>query len=160
MILINLQNGFLNFAERSWLEVTIDDGAVYASPMIQHQIAGKIRKFFYDRSLKIGGFVNFNNLIGDIMEIEGVVNIRTVFIPLNEDGTKNTQAPIVVNGLCFASWCEGLDTLIDKGIDMEVSNTGRSLEQFQYPALLASVSIEDNIKVIKRSMSSVQRVQY
>lgn len=155
------QNGFENFEGRSWFEVTIDDDAVYASPMIQFQVAGCIRKFFYDRSMHIGGFVNFNTLLGNIMDIDGIVNMRTVYIPLDETGVKNYQAPIVANGLCFASWTGGsLDKLIDEGIDMEVSNTGRTLEQFQYPSLDNSLPLEKYIKVIKRSMSSIQRVQY
>lgn len=155
------QNGFDGFEKRSWFEITIDDDAIYASPMIQRRVAGIIRKFFYDRSFKIGGFVNFNNLLSEIMDIDGVVNMRTVYIPLDENGTPNYQAPIIANGLCFASWTGGsLDKLIDEGIDMEVSNTGRTLEQFQYPSFESSLNIESYIKVIKRSMSSIQRVQY
>ena len=151
---------FNGVSTRSYFEITIDDVSFYSSSTIARQVEGKIRKFFKECSKHIGGFVNFNNLLTDIMDIEGIVNVRTVYIPVDDNNARMTYSPIVQNGLCFASWTGGLDNLIDIGIDMEVSNTGRSLEQFQYPKLASVDSLINAIKIIRKSMNTIERVQY
>ena len=152
--------GNIDVGTRSYLEVTIDDASTYATPTIVRQVACEIRKFFDNIQFQIGGYVNFNKLVNAIMDIDGVSNLRTVYVPLNADLERDPGAALVHNGVCFATWTSGKDDLIDAGADMEVSNTGRSLEPFQHPRLANDSGLERHIVVIKRSMNSLERVQY
>lgn len=148
-----------SFFKQSYLEVTLDDDALYSSSSIAVQIASKVITYF-ESSKKLGQIVNFNDLVNMILEIEGINRIRTLFIPRDENGVLDPNSAIIYNGICFASYSTGLDNLIDIGADLEVSNSSRSLEDFQYAYFSSNETVLNNIKVIKKSLTSMNRVQY
>lgn len=86
------------------------------------------------------------------MSIQGVERIRTVF----DSNDPETYPDKVIDGLAFATWS---GSIIDRGDDLTVSNSSRQLEAFQFPQLY-SASLFEKIKIIKRSFSSSNTVQY
>lgn len=148
-----------NFFAKSYLEITLDDDALYSSSSVAVQVASKFITFF-ESSKRLGQIVNFNDLMNMILDIEGVNRIRTLYIPNDENGNPDPNSAIIYNGICLASFTTGLDNLIDIGADLEVSNSSRSLEQFQYAYVSNNDSVIKSIKVIKKSLTSLNKVQY
>jgi hypothetical protein len=149
-----------NFFKRSYLEVTLDDDALYSSSTISKQIASKIITYFSSENQRLGQYVDFNNLMDLILQIDGINRIRTVYVPLDENFREDPNNAIIYNGICMASYSLGVDGLIDIGADLEVSNSSRSLEQFQYGTIESHEGFIDSIKVIKKSVNSMNKVQY
>ena len=77
-----------------------------------------------------------------------------------ETGKEDPNSAIIYNGICFASYSLGFEGLIDVGADLEVSNSSRSLEQFQYGVIASNDSLVNSIRVIKKSLTSMNKVQY
>lgn len=147
------------FFDQSYLEVTLDDDALYSSSSVATQVASKFITFF-STSKKLGQNVDLNVLHSQILDIEGVQKIRTVFVPTTESGTPNPNAARIYNGICMASYSTGFDGLIDLGSDLDVSNSSRTLEDFQYAYVSDNDSIFKHIKVIKKSLTSLNKIQY
>lgn len=151
---------FEDYNTHSFLEVTLDDDALYSNTMIARQVADKIIQYFDAQSQKIGALLNYSDLMNMIYSIDGIQRIRTVYYPIDENGQQDPNNAIVYNGIAFASWTAGLDGLIDLGVDLEVSNSTRSLEAFQYANLNDSGNIVKNIRVIKKSFMSLNKTEY
>ena len=134
----------------SYLEVTLDDNVLYSTVDIQLQVANKIRKFFEEDNMQLGQVVDFSKLTNDILQISSIKRLRTIHVA--EDGKETIR-----NGLSFASWTS---SFIDLGDDLDVSNTARSLEPFQFPSLYKAGSIISKIKVIKKSITIINTIQY
>ena len=147
------------FFKQSYLEVTLDDDALYSSSSVAVQVASRFITYF-ETSRRLGQIVNFNDLLNMILDIEGVNRVRTLYIPKDDMGNLDPNSAIIYNGICMASYTVGLDNLIDIGVDIEVSNSSRSLEAFQYAAYIDNTTVVDSIKVIKKSLTSMNKVQY
>ena len=158
------------FGRENYIEITIADEIVYANSSIQNQIQRIIYNFFKPDNFKIGQYVDFNLLQNQIFSINGVNKIRTVYTPIDEENMPlSTKPPTTVrNGLSFASWTN--DDILKvrnktEGLDLDVSAAGRSLEAFQFPALLNGTQTKDGIagikvKVIKRSAAALNTIAY
>lgn len=143
-------------SNETYLEVTISDNSLYSSTAVKIQINQLFLKFFNQNALKIGQTIDTNDLLNQIYNINGVQRVRTVFTSAEtEDGKKKYQDKFI-DGISFASWS---DDIIDLGDDLEIGTSNRTLEDFQFPELY-EVSMQNKIKVIKKSFSNNSTVQY
>ena len=141
----------------SYIEVTVNDNALYSSAAIKVQINAIFNQFFKETNMHIGQIISINEIENRIYEINGVQRVRTVFSSEAEDAFGNkAYTDRFVDGISFATWSADL---IDAGDDLEVSTMNRTLEDFQFP-ILYSMSLTNKIKVIKKSFSSNSTVQY
>lgn len=143
----------------SYIEITMSDDKVYVNNSIENGVIAKIRDFFNINKCKLGQIIDFSELTNEIYKINGVQNIRTVYDP---HVTQNTVGGMsygsrAYDGVSFASWSNGL---IDIGDDMNVSNTTRTLEKFQFPVLFNSGSLENKIKIIKRQLNNTNYIKF
>lgn len=140
----------------NWLEVTINSNYLYAANSLQSQIANIIRTFFDPMKQKLGQNVDVNSLLAEILSINGVQNVRTVY-QATSDSDATYVPPAIKPGICFASWSA---SYIEAGDDLEIANSTRKLEDFQFPTLLEN-DIENHIKIIKSSMTNLNtNIQY
>lgn len=135
----------------SYIEVTMDNDVIYASAVIAEQIEQIIKQFFNIERMEFGKTVNYNEILEQILELDGVSRIRTVYIPSNDP-----LNPIIIDGLSFASWS---NKIIDSCDDITVSNGTRTLYPFQFPRFI-DTNLKDRIKVIKRSINYGSKMQY
>lgn len=141
----------------SYIEITMNDLNVYSNMSISNQVAMCIIKYFNVKMLHIGTPVNFNDIQNDILEIEGIDRIRTIYSDPN-----NKNNVVIRNGISFASWTANSE-LIDVGDDLEVSSSSRTLEKFQIPVMHESKNLNkimSRIKIIKRSSVGINHIQY
>lgn len=143
--------------DESYIEITINDNALYSNASIKMQVNMIFNNFFKEQNMHIGQIVSINDIESQIYAINGVQRIRTVFSSNVVDSFGNKTYPDrFVDGLSFATWSS---SLIDAGDDLEVSTMSRTLQDFQFP-ILYSTSLANKIKVIKKSFSSNSTVQY
>ena len=83
--------------------------------------------------------------------------VRTVFQP--EDQTQS----IYFDGLAFASWSPVLDDISSGsqfvGVDLEVGNGSRQMLEFQFPRFVGTAKLKSRIKVIKRSLTTINTIK-
>lgn len=139
----------------NWIEITLDSNSIYVSSVIKNQVAQIIQEFFDLTKQKLGQSIDYSSLLKKLMAINGVSKIRTVYQP-SEDDSEEHQIPIYKEGISFATWSSDY---IDTGDDLEVSNSMRKLEDFQFP-ILFDTDIANKIKVIKKSLNASNNVQY
>ena len=149
----NPENGSQKFDpnNNSYIEITLDDNSIYTNIDIQSQVANIIQNFFDEDKQTLGMIIDFSKLTNEIYNIGTISRIRTVY------HNKKTEETIIKPGLSFASWTS---SVIDLGDDLNISNTSMSLEVFQFPKLYNSETIENKIKVIRRSINNINTIQY
>ena len=135
----------------SYIEVTMDNDIIYASAVVAEQIDSIIKQFFNIERMEFGKTVNYNEILEQILNIDGVSRIRTIYIPNND-----VLNPIIIDGLSFASWS---NNILDPCDDVIVSNGTRTLYPFQFPRFV-DINLKDRIKVIKRSINYGSKMQY
>lgn len=137
----------------NWLEITISNNSLYSNSVIQSYVEKIIVDFFDQTKQTLGAKVDYNQLLSQILAINGVERVRTVYQP-----TSNSvyQVPVIKNGISFATWSS---TMIEFGDDLDVSTSNRTLEEFQFP-MLNEANLMNKIKVIKRSASNTNNIQY
>jgi len=81
-----------------------------------------------------------------------------VFKYYDQDGNERSR---VYDGLSFASWSD-TDGLIKYGDDLNISNTMRQLEDFQFPRFRKEdkATLPNRIKIIKKSLSNVNTIKF
>ena len=86
-----------------------------------------------------------------ILSLNGILGIRTVF--------KKGDIEIRKNGLSFASWSA---KYIERGDDLDVSNSSRTLEEFHFPVLAYTdkTQLLNKIVIIKKSLSNINTIKY
>lgn len=136
----------------SYLEVTIDDNTLYSTADLQTQIKNLVIDQFEHGSYKLGQVVDFGDITNKILALGSISRIRTVY----HNPTSGEER--ILNGISFATWTAG--GIIRLGDDLDVSTTARSLEPFQFPKLYLSQSLASKIKVIKKSISNINQIQY
>ena len=150
---LTMANGHEQMLEENWIEVTLDSNSIYVSSVIQNQIAQIIQEFFDLTKQKLGSSIDYNSLLKKLLALNGVQKIRTVYQPADDE---TYQVPIAKEGISFATWSSDY---IDTGDDLEVSNSMKKLEDFQFP-ILWDTDLKDKIKVIKKSLNASNNVQY
>lgn len=138
----------------TYIEITLNNDSIYINSVVQTEVESIINNFFTQTNLTLGTKLNYNTLVSAILSIGGVDRVRTIYSPKGSD--INSSDTRVFEGLCFATWSSGY---IDVGDDLDVSNSSRQLEVFQFPALYTK-SLTNKIKVIKKSINNSTRVQY
>ena len=134
----------------SYIEVTLNDNAIYSNNDILKQVATTIRQFFNESNFRLGQTVDYAELANKILNISNVDRLRTIW--RNPEGQTR-----IIHGLSFATWTMDV---IDVGDDMNVSSMSRTLEPFQFPVLYNSNDIASCIKVIRKSVSNINAIQY
>ena len=145
-----LDDAIFDVNHESYLEVTLDDNTLYSNNDIKTEVEDIILKFFDEKNFTLGQTINFSDLANQILNLHSVTRIRTVY--RNDEGESR-----IINGLSFATWTTDI---IDSGDDMEVSSISRTLEVFQFPVLYRKADLASKIKVIRKSISSVNSIQY
>ena len=135
----------------SYVEITMDDNILYANSNVKYQIADIIWDSFKAENCKIGQNVDINSMTNKILSLNGILGIRTVF--------KKDDIGIRKNGLSFASWSA---KYIEKGDDLDVSNSSRTLEEFQFPVLAYTdkTQLLNKIVIIRKSLSNINTIKY
>lgn len=135
----------------SYLEVTLDDNTLYSNNDIKTEVEGIVLNFFNENNFTLGQTVNFADLANQIINLHSVIRLRTVY------KNEQTGESRIINGISFATWTSNI---IDVGDDMDVSSVSRTLEVFQFPKLYRSADLAAKIKVIRKSISNVNSIQY
>ena len=135
----------------SYVEITMDDNILYANSNVKYQIADIIWDSFKAENCKIGQNIDMNSMTNKILSLNGILGIRTVF--------KKDDIEIRKNGLSFASWSA---KYIERGDDLDVSNSSRTLEEFQFPVLAYTdkTQLLNKIVIIKKSLSNINTIKY
>ncbi len=136
--------------DTSYIEITLDDNTLYSNNDIQNQAALVIQDFFNEDNFRLGQTIDYAVLTNLLLNLSTVTRIRTIWT----DKVGHTR---IINGISFATWTDGI---IDIGDDVEVSSVSRTLEPFQFPKLYKSANISSKIKVIRKSISNVNSIQY
>ena len=135
----------------SYLEVTLDDNTLYSNNDIKTEVEKIVLDFFDEKNFTLGQTINFSDLANQILNLHSVIRLRTVY------RNETTGESRIINGISFATWTSDI---IDSGDDMEVSSISRTLEVFQFPKLYRSADVSSKIKVIRKSISNVNSIQY
>lgn len=144
-----LKNNDTSFSG-NYLEITIDDNTLYANSDIAQRVQSIIKEFFDEKNFQLGDIVDNNALANKIFELGVISRIRTIY------RNTNTGVERIFPGIAFASWTTDF---IDVGDDVDVTTVSKSLEPFQFPKLLVK-SIQNSIKIIRKSIGSMNFVQY
>lgn len=145
----NTDYEYFDSANESYIEITLDDSYIFTAIDIQLAIANTIIEFFNESNLTLGMVVDLNVLTQKIYDLGSIAQIRTVY--------RSGEDTVIISGLSFATWT---GSLLDIGEDLTVSPSMRSLEPFQFPALYRSASLVEKIKVIRKSISTTNTIQY
>ena len=136
---------------QSWLEITINDNAIHTTNDINLKVTNVIKQYFKEENMRLGQVIDYSKLTTQILDIGNINRIRTIF------RNSKTGEERIINGLAFATWTS---SFINLGDDLNISNTAISLEVFQFPRLYKANTIQNKIKIIKKSMSDINMIQY
>lgn len=136
----------------SYIEVTLDDNMIYVSSNIQKLVYDQIVRAFDVNSQKLGGIVQFRDIVDSIYAINGVQKVRTVYIR-KSDGLSHAY-----DGVSFASWSD--ESVLHFHEDLQVGNVMRHVEDFQFPVLEGEDLLFDRIKVITKALHAVHALKY
>lgn len=131
----------------NYIEIQLNTTTVESPQRIRSKVNNLITNYFANKNQKIGNIIDFDKLHGEILSIDGVERIRTVY--------RNGGTVIAVNGLRFAKW----SSTILEGDDKELTTGTDKLEEFQFPQLLET-SLKDRIKVISESAYRSDEVEF
>ena len=137
----------------SYIEVTLDDNTLYVPSSLQKDIYNIIIDGFNINHQRLGQNVKFDQILNRIYEINGVYKVRTIF-----KGSA-LEKPRIYDGLSFAAWSDTAG-LIKLGDDLTVTNTIRQLEDFQFPVFRGATKLMERIKIIKKTLSSVNTIKF
>lgn len=137
----------------NYIEITVSDNNIYNVSQIKSLVLDIINKYFDIKNLKLGMTINYNDIYNEILALNGIKNIRTIWVSKDDPNANN---PRILNGLSFATWS---NSLIDVGDDLNIGNTNMTLHNFQFPRLYTS-NLADKIKVIKQSINNINTIQY
>ena len=133
------------------LEIEIAPGSNLSAAVVKDRVLAAFKNFFSVANMNIGDTVSIGDLYADIMAIDGVRRVRTVFRKLLDDGTYSSEDAIIRNGISLAHWNE---TVVD-GYDFDCTNSNVVLEEFQYPVFHDFQSILDHTDVIMNGAASM-----
>lgn len=142
----------------SYIEITINDNVIYSSTSIKEQIYKIITDAFNVNKCQLGQNINFADILNQIYAINGIQRVRTIFKPTDESIVRS------YDGIAFASWSDVLVPMntVDptNGYDdLEISNSARHLEDFQFPRFVGSYKLTEKIKVIRKSLTSINTIK-
>jgi len=133
----------------SYIEITLDDNIIYVSSSIQKLVYDEIIKAFNVNSQRLGGVVNFQDIVNNIYAINGVQRVRTVYI--------NGSYSYAYDGVSFASWSE--PSVLHFHEDLQIGNVMRHVEEFQFP-VLEEANLFNRIKIITKALHQVHAIKF
>lgn len=140
----------------SYIEITLDDNSIYIANSLQKEICNIILDSFSINKCQLGQSVKYDDILQKIYAINGISKVRTIF---NPSSTTFGVKPRYLDGLAFASWSNA-SKFIDPGDDLMVSNIIRQLEDFQFPVFAGSSTLINKIKIIKKSLTTVNTIKF
>ncbi len=126
------------------LEVELNSGLNISASIIKNRILSIFKNFFSVSTMNIGSSVSIGDLESQILAVDGVKRIRTIFRRLKDDGTFSTEDVMIRNGISLAHWN---DTIVN-GYDIDYTNANVMLEDFQYPVFSDFGDIVGQIDVV------------
>lgn len=148
-------------ANKSYLEVTVADNSIYSTTSILNSIAQIIQGTFAAQNCRLGQAINYDDILNHIYALNGVERIRTVYYPddyLDNSSNYTEYKTRACDGIAFASWSN--TDLIELGDDLEITNSIRTLEKFQFPKLSPSLELKNKIKIIKKQMNTTGPIKF
>jgi len=134
----------------TYIEISLADNSVYVNANVVESVATIILDYFSEKNCTLGMKVDYNDILVKILNINGVEKVRTIY--------KTDTDEIIKNGLSFATWS---NSFIEPGDDLQVSNSMRILEPFQFPRLnMTKDELISKIKVIRKSLSNTSMIKY
>jgi hypothetical protein len=132
----------------NFIELTKDNSSVVTPEKVKSDATNVLRDFFKERNNTIGGIVDLRELQSNLLNIEGVAFVKTVY----EKTVNNEKIRAEFNGLSFAAWTQELAG----GEDKFVFNGNVDLKNFQFPRLTndENLQIDKRIKVVFESFGS------
>lgn len=145
----------------SYLEITLDDDTLYVSASIQDEICRIIEEAFDRKTCVFGQNIDVRAMTDRIYAIAGVKRVRTIYFPDENDVTTSRA----YDGISFASWTPLLNGMSNGGdgpnsyVDVVVSNGTRHIEDFQFPHFSGSSMLRNRIKLIKKTLTTVNTIK-
>jgi hypothetical protein len=136
------------------LEIEMVSGSNISASVIKDRVLSIFKNFFSTNNMNIGDVVNIGDLQSEIMSIDCVKRVRTIFRRLKDDGTFSSEDIIIRNGICLAHWN---DSVVD-GYDIDCTNSNVVLEEFQFPVFNDFQSIIDHIDVVVNGSTSIVNI--
>ena len=133
------------------LEIEVSSGLNVSASIIKNRVLSIFKNFFSTSYMNLGDTVSISELETNILGIDGVKRIRTVFRRANGDGSFSDSNPIIRNGISLAHW----NTSIVNGYDFDITNANVVLEEFQYPQFYDLSTILDQIDVVVNGTSNL-----
>ncbi len=126
------------------LEVELNSGLNISASIIKNRILSIFKNFFSVSTMNIGSSVSIGDLESQVLAVDGVKRVRTIFRRLKDDGTYSTDDVMIRNGISLAHWN---DTIVN-GYDIDYTNANVMLEDFQYPVYSDFSTIVEQIDVV------------
>lgn len=134
-------------AYNNYLEIELVNNTTESPAKIRGHINQIILDYFAGKNQTLGSIIDFNQIQTDILSLNGVNRIRTVY--------KNGTNEVIVDGLKFMKW----SATILEGADKELVNGSFKLHDFMFPNSLET-SLINRIKVITESAYQTNEVEY
>lgn len=116
----------------SYFRIHIDTNHSNKLNYIKSETYKIVKKYLFE-DIKLGKTPNVPSLIKDLMAIDGVVNVTTVFNMRNgENGECKPNTEIEVNGMKFLTWTDTGNQLFSTESDRAVSYNLPNIPEFQF----------------------------
>lgn len=135
------------------LEIEISSGLNVSASIIKNRVLNIFRNFFSTSYMNLGDTVSVSELQDQVLGIDGVKRVRTVFRRVLDDGTYSTSDVVTRNGISLAHWNKS----VVNGHDFDISNANVVLEKFQYPQFYDFTTIVGQIDVIVNGSSNLSQ---
>jgi len=126
--------------EENKIVITKDENTIVSDDRIKNTAVNAIINFFEQANNEIGGIVKLNDLFTEIMSVDGVAKIQTVWKP----STADSSTWIYKDGLVFSWWTPSI--LLGEDIT-NITNTSAKMKNFQFPKLNNSTNLNNIIEV-------------
>jgi len=134
----------------NYIEIELTKNLLVSLTAVKTLIINTIVTYFNVQNQKIGSNFKTSDIIDNVLKINGVKSIRTVF--------KNKDNPLdvkYVNGISFAHYTPN----IINSQDLEITNSNISLEPFMFPELYTQ-SLDKYITIIVENTIGTNQIEY
>lgn len=147
----NKDNFIFSDRGQNRLEIELSPGTNISSSIIKNRILGIFKNFFSSSYMNIGSTVSIGELENQILDINGVERVRTIFRKILNDGTYSKTEIIKRSGVSLAHWNDN----IVAGYDIETTDANVTLEPFQYPEFYDFSTIINQIDIVCNSTTNI-----
>lgn len=122
-------NPFEKFS--SYFRVHVDSSHASNLNAIKSRTIALVKSYLFD-NIKLGYTPNVPALIKELMAIDGVINITTVFNDKPNDESGNIETEKEVNGMQFCTWIDTASELLESSDTVSVAYNLPNIPCFQY----------------------------